>query len=82
MEKLLMPVTIFHTESGNTEAWLEVCDDGRVWHHRENSGWTMARRGQEPKDHYYTPEEAKERWARYADKIDAALAQLSGSSSN
>ena len=25
-----MPITIFHTETGSTEKWLEVNDDGTV----------------------------------------------------
>jgi hypothetical protein len=71
-----MPITIFHRESGSTESWLDVNDDGTVTYHTENSGWRMARRGNESSDSNMTPEQAKERWPSCASKIDDALDTL------
>ena len=67
---------IFSSESGATETWLVVNDDGSVTFVTENSGWRMARRGMERKESSMTAEEAKERWPSYAEKIDAALTIL------
>jgi hypothetical protein len=33
-----MPITIFHTENGRTETWLEVNDDGSVAYYEEDPG--------------------------------------------
>jgi hypothetical protein len=63
-----MPITIFHGESGSTESWLDVNDDGTVNYHTENSAWRMARRGNESSDSNMTPEQAKELWPSYRRK--------------
>lgn len=65
--------TIFHTESGSTDEWLEVNDDGSLTHHVENAGWKMIRKGIGGSDKHYTAEEAKAKWPHYASKIDEAL---------
>ena len=69
-----MGIVIFSSESGATETWLVVNDDGSVTFVTENTGWRMARRGMERKESSMTAEEAKERWSSYAEKIDEALA--------
>ncbi len=69
-----MPTTIFHTESGNTESWLEVNDDGTITYHKENAGWRMAHRGIDASEKIITAEEAKKRWPTYANAINEALA--------
>lgn len=69
-----MPTTIFHTESGSTETWLTVNDDDTVIYHKENSGWTMARKGARPHEETMSVEQAKQRWQSYADDIDIAVA--------
>lgn len=56
-----MPVTIFQFESGNTESWLTVNDDGTVTYVSENAGWRMARRGMERSEATMSAEEAKAR---------------------
>ncbi|BCG85132.1 hypothetical protein MesoLj113c_12420 [Mesorhizobium sp. 113-3-9] len=71
-----MPVTIFQFESGNTESWLTVNDDGTVTYVSENAGWRMARRGMERSESTMSAEEAKERWHTYASDIDKALQEI------
>jgi ribosomal protein L24E len=65
-----MPITIFHTENGSTETWLEVNDDGTVTYYEENSGRKMLRRGIEPRNRVMTTQEAKSDWTSYARDID------------
>ena len=77
-----MSIEIFHTESGNTEAWLQVNDDGTVTYHSENSGWTMMRRGIEGSDRKMSAEQAKQAWRGYAAEIDKALATIAAKKSN
>ena len=67
-----MPITIFHTENGSTETWLEVNNDGTVTYYEENSGPKMLRRGIEPRNRVMTREEAKLDWTSYASDIDEA----------
>jgi hypothetical protein len=71
-----MPITIFYRESGSTDSWLDVNDDDTVTYHTANSGWRMARRGNESSDSNMTPEQAKELWPSYASKIHDALDTL------
>jgi hypothetical protein len=71
-----MPITIFHTENGAKEEWLEVREDGTVAHHVENANWWMVRRGLEQRECVLTASEAKARWASYGKKIEEALDEL------
>jgi hypothetical protein len=71
-----MPITIFHTENGSTETWLEVNDDGTVTYYEENSGLRMLRCGIEPRNRVMTAEEAKSDWNSYASDIDEASAAI------
>jgi hypothetical protein len=71
-----MPITIFHTDNGSTETWLEVNDDGTVTYREEDSDPRMARRGIEPRNRVMSGEEAKADWASYADDIARALAEI------
>jgi hypothetical protein len=64
--EFVMSVMIFHTDSGSTETWLQVNDDGTVTYHEENSGVRMMRRGIEPRNRIMTGEEAKADWTSYA----------------
>lgn len=68
--------TIYQRENGNTEEWIYVDDDGSVVHRSENAGWVMVRKGTNPRETRYTPEEAKAKWPNFAAQIDAALANL------
>ncbi|MDX8432844.1 hypothetical protein RFN25_05275 [Mesorhizobium abyssinicae] len=77
-----MPVTIFQFESGNTEWWLTVNDDGTVTYVSENAGWRMARRGMERSESTMSAEEAKARWFTYASDIDKALQQIAAEKSD
>jgi hypothetical protein len=72
----VMPITIFHTENGSTETWLEVNDDGTVTYYEENSGRKMLRRGIEPRNRVMTTEEAKSDWTSYARDIDEASSAI------
>jgi len=69
-------ITIFRSETGSTETWLQVNKNETVTYHTENSGWRMSRRGIEPKEEVMSIDEAKKQWASYAAEIDAALAKL------
>jgi hypothetical protein len=71
-----MPITIFHTDDGRTETWLEVNDDGTVAYYEENSGRRMLRRGIEPRNRVMSVEEAKLDWISYARDIDEAAATI------
>jgi ribosomal protein L24E len=71
-----MPITIFHTENGSTETWLEVNDDGTVTYYEENSGRKMLRRGIEPRNRVVTTQEAKSDWTSYARDIDEASSAI------
>jgi len=71
-----MGSTIFHSENNSAEEWLHVNDDGTVTHHIENSGWTMAGSGVQPRETVMTSREAKNRWPSYAKAIDLALVQV------
>ena len=71
-----MSITIFHTENGSTESWLQVNDDGTVTYYEENSGLKMSRRGIEPRSRVMTGEEAKADWTSYASDIIQALAAI------
>lgn len=71
-----MPITIFHTENGRTETWLEVNDDGTVTYYEENSGRRMLLRGIEPRSRVMTVEEAKSDWTSDAKDIDEAAAAI------
>jgi len=71
-----MSVTIYHFESGNTEKWIDVNDDGTVTYHTENAGWTAMRRGVGGNDETMSAEEAKKRWPQHAEEIDKALNKL------
>lgn len=71
-----MPIEIHSFESGNTEYWIVLNNDGTITYHEENAGWTAARRGAEPSDDTMTVDEAKKRWPQHAGKIDRALAKL------
>ncbi len=75
-------VEIFHTENGNTEAWLEVNEDGTVTYHRENAGWRMRRHDMEARNSTYTVDEAKKRWTSYASEINKAVETLKIGKSN
>ena len=47
-----MGIEIFRHESGATETWLVVNDDGPVTYVTENTGWRMAtRHGKDGKQH-------------------------------
>jgi hypothetical protein len=72
-----MPINIFHIDSGSTETWLQVNDDGTVLYREENSGLRMLRRGVEPRERVMTVEEAKLDWDSYASDIVAAAAAIS-----
>ena len=74
--ELVMSIMIFHTDSGSTETWLQVNDDGTVTYHEENSGVRMMRRGIEPRNRIMTGEEAKADWTSYAGDIAKALAAM------
>ena len=74
--EIVMPISIFHTDSGSTETWLEVNDDGSVTYYEENSGVRMLRRGIQPRNRVMTGEEAKADWACYASDIAQALAAI------
>lgn len=76
-----MAVTIFQFESGNTESWLTVNDDGTVTYVSENAGWRMARRGMERSESTMSAEDAKERWQSYASDIDKALKEIAAEKS-
>jgi len=67
-----MPITIFHTETGNTEKWLEVNDDGTVSYYERPFGLRTLFGGMEPRRRNMTAEEAKSDWTFYANDIDAA----------
>jgi len=71
-----MPITIFHTENGSTETWLEVNDDGTVTYYEENSGRKMLRRGIEPRNRVVTTQEATSDWTSYARDIDEASSAI------
>jgi hypothetical protein len=71
-----MSVTIFHTDSGSTETWLRVNDDGTVTYHEENTGLRMARRGIEARNRVMTGAEAKADWTSFASEIAQALAAI------
>jgi hypothetical protein len=71
-----MPVTIFHTDDGRAETWLEVNDDGTVTYYEENSGQRMLRLGIEPRNRIMTVDEAKLDWAAYAKDLEEAAAAL------
>jgi hypothetical protein len=71
-----MPITIFHTENGSTETWLEVNEDGTLTYYEENSGRKMLRRGIEPRNRFMTAEEAKSDWTSYASEIDEAVSVM------
>lgn len=71
-----MPKTIYQFESGNTETWIVVNDDGTVTYHKENAGWRMSRRGAEERERVLSADEAKARWPDRAKDIDAAIAEL------
>ena len=75
-EEIVMPITVFHTENGRTETWLEVNDDGTVTYFEENSGRRMLRRGIEPRNRVMTAEEAKLDWTSYASDIAEASAAI------
>ena len=72
-----MGIEIFRHESGATETWLVVNDDGPVTYVTENTGWRMARRGMERTESSMTAKEAKERWSSYTENFDEALAIVS-----
>jgi hypothetical protein len=74
--EIVMPITIFHTDDGRTETWLEVNDDGTVTYYEENSGRRMLRRGIEPRNRVMTIEEAKLDWTSYVRDIDEAAAAI------
>jgi ribosomal protein L24E len=74
LDEIIMPINIFHTDDGRTEAWLEVNDDGTVTYYEENSGRRMLRRGIEPRNRVMTVEEAKLDWTSHARDIDEAAA--------
>ena len=74
--EIVMPITIFHTENGSTETWLEVNDDGSVTYYEENSGLRMSRHGSEPRNRVMTGEEAKADWTSHASDIAQALATI------
>ena len=74
--EIVMPISIFHTDSGSAETWLEVNDDGSVTYYEENSGVRMLRRGIQPRNRVMTGEEAKADWTCYASDIAQALAAI------
>jgi hypothetical protein len=76
-----MPITIFHTDSGSTETWLQVNDDGTATYYEENSGVRMSRRGIQPRNRVMTGEEAIADWTSYASDIARALAALASKKS-
>lgn len=78
----LMTITIFHTESGATEKWLQVNEDETATYHVEKTGWPMMRGGTKPQDTHYTVEEAKSEWKSYANDIDAAVAKIRSAKSD
>ena len=69
-------MTIFDRDSGTREESLDVNDNGAPTYNASNSGWRMARRGSEATRGTLTPDEAKKRWPQYADRIDAAIAEI------
>ena len=77
-----MPIRIFHRETNAEEEWLIVNDDGKVTHHRENSGWPMMRNGINAKETHFTVEEAKAKWPSYRKDLDVAFAKVQAQNSN
>ena len=71
-----MPITIFHTNSGSTEKWLEVNDDGTVTYYERMFAVGEFPTGMEPRKRSMTSEEAKSDWNCYADDIDEASAKI------
>lgn len=74
--EMMMPTTIFHTDDGRIEPWLEVNANGTVTYFEENSGQRMLRRGIEPRSRVMTADEAKLDWISYADEIAEAVATI------
>ncbi|HUO82195.1 MAG TPA: hypothetical protein VM616_04985 [Gammaproteobacteria bacterium] len=72
---MTVPKTIYQFESGNTETWIVVNDDGTVTRNVENAGWTASRRGAEAQEETLSAEEAKRKWG-HEKEIDAAIAEL------
>jgi ribosomal protein L24E len=73
---MMMPTTIFHTDDGRIETWLEVNPNGTVTYFEENSGQRMLRRGREPRNRVMTADEAKLDWISYASEIAEAVATI------
>jgi hypothetical protein len=73
---MMMPTTIFHTDDGRIETWLEVNANGTVTYFEENSGQRMLRRGIEPRHRVMTADEAKLDWISYANEIAEAVATI------
>jgi len=67
-----MPITIFHTESGATEKWLEVNDDGTATYYERAFALRKLFGGMEPYKRNMTAAEAKSDWISYADDISEA----------
>jgi hypothetical protein len=50
------------SETGSTEVWLVVNDDGTVTRHIENAGWAAYKSGVMPREETLPAAEAKEQW--------------------
>jgi hypothetical protein len=75
---MMAPITIFHTDDGRIETWLEVNANGTVTYFEENSGQRMLRRGIEPRNRVMTADEAKSDWISYANEIAEAVRNCAG----
>ena len=54
--------------SSQLETWY-IIKDGKVYHHIENDGYALMRKGANPKDYYVsTVEEAKTKWSNWFKK--------------
>jgi hypothetical protein len=73
---IVMPITIFHTETGSTEKWLEVNDDGTVSYYERLFDLRTLLGEIEPRQRNMTVEEAKSDWAFYANDIDEATSTM------
>jgi hypothetical protein len=70
-----MPKTIYRLQTGSTEEWIVVNDDGTVTHHIQNAPWVADTSGVMHREETLPADQAKDKWG-HSEAIDRALKEL------
>jgi len=70
-----MPKTIYRLQTGSTEEWIVVNNDGTVTHHIQDAPWGAHKSGKTHRAETLPADQAKDKWG-HSEEIDKALQEL------